>query len=268
MAHMERADMDYREIYQAANSGVFQICALSDTEDRIVGSGTGFLTGGKLLTNFHVAKVLTGRIWVRRPGDSKPSDSGLVLASREWLARLVTSSDEMSYDYAVLDLPASTYGQSAYNFEMKNPAEIIGAEVAFLGFPFGQHHLNFHVGRISAQYKSKSTHLIQLDASVNHGNSGGPLIDPSDRSVIGLVTRKATGLSAVFDQLNAALDANIQQLSQPMGGSVRIMGIDPNQGLLMGQRHLRALTGEIARQANVGIGYAISAKHILEDGIF
>jgi hypothetical protein len=41
------------------------------------------------------------------------------------------------------------------------------------------------------------------------------------------------------------------------------MGIDTVDALKAGQRQVLLTLDEIERQANVGIGYAISAKHLL-----
>ena len=42
-------------------------------------------------------------------------------------------------------------------------------------------------------------------------------------------------------------------------------GFDPVEGFIAGQNQILATLDEIERQANVGIGYAISAEHLLSD---
>jgi hypothetical protein len=42
-------------------------------------------------------------------------------------------------------------------------------------------------------------------------------------------------------------------------------GFDPVEGFKAGQNQILATLDEIERQANVGIGYAISAEHLLSD---
>jgi hypothetical protein len=99
---------------------------------------------------------------------------------------------------------------------------------------------------------------------VNAGNSGGPLIDPGTGVAFGIVSRKATGLTALFARLREAIDQNIKVATQAVG-VMQIGTFDPTQGFIAGQDVIRGTLNEIERQANVGIGYALSAEHILAD---
>jgi hypothetical protein len=96
------------------------------------------------------------------------------------------SSSDAQLDLAVLrvplakapPLPLGDIGMAA-----------VGDMVAFIGSPMG---LDFtvHEGTISSLSRSaRGVALIQLDAKVNPGNSGGPLLDDQGR-VIGIVTMK------------------------------------------------------------------------------
>lgn len=108
--------------------------------------------------------------------------------------------------------------------------------------------------------------IIQLDASVNAGNSGGPLIDPSTGTVIGVVTRKATGLSKLFKELRSTIANNIEFMqTQAGGGGISFGRFDLVQGIIASQSQMMVTLDEIERQANVGIGYAFSAEHLLEE---
>jgi S1-C subfamily serine protease len=69
--------------------------------------------------------------------------------------------------------------------------------------------LTCHVGIISSFYESGPAKIIQLDASVNPSNSDGPLIDQNTGEVLGIVTRKATGLTKGFEQLRETLRQKI-----------------------------------------------------------
>ena len=73
-----------------------------------------------------------------------------------------------------------------------------------------------HTGIISSFTKSGIVDMIQIDASVNSSNSGGPLIDPKTEKVIGIITRKAAGLTKVFSELRSILQENIKLLSETL----------------------------------------------------
>jgi S1-C subfamily serine protease len=107
-------------------------------------------------------------------------------------------------------------------------------------------------------------HVIQVDASVNAGNSGGPLVDPVTGVAIGIVTRKATGLSKMFEQLRQSAESNLK-IAQAATGGISIGGVDPVQAFIASQHQMLQTFNEIERQANVGIGYAFSAEHVLAE---
>ena len=60
--------------------------------------------------------------------------------------------------------------------------------------------------------------MVQVDGSVNAGNSGASLIDIETGSVLGIVTRKGTGLTRLFHELRETLKANIGFISEQAGG--------------------------------------------------
>ena len=86
----------------------------------------------------------------------------------------------------------------------------IGDAIGILGYPLEHTNLAFHHGIISSFYTSDITKIIQLDASINAGNSGGPLIDTETGAMFGMVSRRATGLTRVFGQLRRAIRQSIQ----------------------------------------------------------
>jgi len=149
-------------------------------ERQPVGSGMIINKNGYILTNAHVIQQLDkDDLWITLP------------EGRDLKAELL-EADEKS-DIAVLkvedkDLPAVTFGHSE---DLK-----VGQWVIALGYPFGatlsqlkkEYEPTATVGVISATDRSIQagagmgrvttyTGLLQTDASVNPGNSGGPLIN-------------------------------------------------------------------------------------------
>jgi len=143
-----------------------------------VGSGVVIVDQGIILTNLHVvagAKRLTVTFF-----DGLESEAELVGAHPEndlAVIRAKTLPD---------DLPAATIG-SAYRLKP-------GDEVVAVGFPFGIGP-SVSAGVVSGlnrEFRSPEgkrllTKLIQFDAAVNRGNSGGPLVT-MDGEVVGIVT--------------------------------------------------------------------------------
>ena len=88
-----------------------------------------------------------------------------------------------------------------------------------------------------------------------------PLPNLLAEEVVGVVTRKATGLTPQFDELLASFDANIKAF-EAVQGSVGLSGIDVFQVLTITQIQMKSVAAEISRSANVGIGYAYSLKKV------
>lgn len=238
---------------------------------RVVAKGTGFMCQGYLLTNNHVIQGPEGStVWIRRSTDSERNQSeGLTLPMSSFRMSLRSGSDPSLHDYAILDLP-QLREWSLHNFVIRDPAGVaIGEAVSFLGYPFEHKNLCCHVGIVSSFFERNGVHQIQIDASVNAANSGGPLFLPISGEVIGIVTRKATGLSDMFDRLRVSLKGNLEEIKRIRAGgaSVKVGGIDPVQAAEVTQSQLLILLDQIERSANVGIGYAFSAKHLLEDAL-
>lgn len=256
--------MALADTFERVRSGLIHIVFL-DTENRTVASGTGFLSNGYLITNNHVfAGPNNARVSLR--GGNKPASENPVMSYTDFKSRLVTGSDRNSYDFAVLDLP-EIICPGAHQFTLRSPTEKkIGESVALIGFPLEHQNVTCHAGIISSFYTSGVAQIVQIDASVNAGNSGGPLIDPETGDVLGIVTRKGTGLTKLFGHLRLSIENNIKLIQSSAGGvSISMGGYDPLRGAIVGQQQISALLDEIERQANVGIGYAISSEHLLAE---
>lgn len=260
--------MRLRNTYDRVKSGVVCIVFLSESHT-IIGKGSGFFSNGALITNNHVFSgyLKASKVWLRTYTDSATNLSdGTVLGREEFAAALVSGSLEANYDYAVLRSP-KLEAQNKHNFLLRSPKDFsVGDEIALLGFPLDHMNLVCHRGSIASLHRTNGVDVIQIDASVNSANSGGPLIDPSTGDVIGIVTRKDTGLTSVLSQLKAVLSANLKTLQvAQLGATIELNGIDALEAIAASQTQIMHLVAEIERSANVGIGYAFSIKHLLED---
>ena len=255
------------ETIREVRSGVFHVVCL-DLADRPIGSGTAFMSKGCLVTNGHVFDTPpnTSRVWLRQDGHLT-RDQGVCLRRKDFEKRRIVVSPSEEYDYAVLDVP-ELLSFNPHQFRIADhTTKDIGQKVAFLGYPLEHQNLTCHTGIISSYYVSGSVNVIQVDASVNPSNSGGPLFDPCTGETIGIVTRKATGLTKMFSELRDALQNNVRTI-QAIGGDIQFGGMSITQALIAGQTQILATLSEIERSANVGIGYAFSCRHLLEEPLF
>jgi S1-C subfamily serine protease len=252
---------------EIVRSGVFHVIYLNGSDNRI-GSGTGFMSKGCLITNGHVFDCPPGTTSVLLRQDNRVSaNKGFRIAREEFEKRRIIASPESEYDYAVLQMP-ELMKYHPHQFEITDPLKKrIGETVAFLGYPLDLTNLACHAGIISSFYTRNNTDVIQVDASVNPGNSGGPLFDPETGKIFGIITRRATGLTKTFNELRTVIRNNVGIL-QASGEVMRVGGFSLIQSTIASQNQMLIALDEIERSANVGIGYAFSCKHLLEEHQF
>lgn len=143
------------------------------------GAGSGFVldTSGNILTNYHVVEGAQ-QITVSFGGSGKAFPATVVGA-------------DPRNDLAVLRVDAPA--ESLQPVELGSSHDLqVGQWAIAIGNPFGQFDRTLTTGVISALNRTLEgedsrtiTGVIQTDAAINRGNSGGPLLDSSGR-VIGI----------------------------------------------------------------------------------
>lgn len=155
------------------------------------GSGIIYSQDGYIITNYHVVQeAITNN-------DAKVS---VILSTGDTLAAKVIGGDEIT-DIAVIKVDKT--GLTAAEFGDSEAIEVGELAVA-IGNPLGQEFAgSVTVGYISAVNRTITTsgttyNLIQTDAAINSGNSGGPLVSSSGK-VVGINTAKisATGVEGM-----------------------------------------------------------------------
>ena len=169
-------ELTAQEIYQRVNPSVVTVMVQLD-DSVSVGTGVIFRADGYILTNYHV--LAGGR------DCTVAMDTG-----RTYEARYV-AGDERN-DLAVLKveltgLPAATFGDS--------DQLVVGDKVYAIGNPLGvELRGTLTDGIVSAinrdvQVDGRTMTLVQTNAALNSGNSGGPLINACGQ-VVGINTIK------------------------------------------------------------------------------
>ena len=150
-----------------------------------VSSGSGFVLteDGYVVTNHHVIENASAVTVTMHDGT-------------EYAAEIVGS--DATNDVAVVKiqedvkLQAVTIGSST--------ALNVGDQVVAIGNPLGELTSTLTVGYVSAKERNVTTdgttiNMIQTDAAINSGNSGGPLFN-SQGEVVGITTAKYSGSSS------------------------------------------------------------------------
>ena len=148
----------------------------------VTGSGFILTEDGYVVTNYHVVEQASTITVTTQTED-------------EYTAKLV--GHDSTADMALLkieaqELPAVTLGSSSQL--------IIGDMVVAIGNPLGTLSATQTVGYISGINREVNTdrnvtNMLQTDAAINSGNSGGPLFNMRGE-VVGIITAKYSGSSA------------------------------------------------------------------------
>ena len=185
------------QIYRRDAPGVVQITATSVSQSstdpfnllpnspqtsQSLGSGFVIDKAGHIVTNYHVIQ-----------GAKKVQVS---FSGQDEITATVVGKDP-STDVAILKIDA--HARALNPLELGNSdAVVVGDSVDAIGNPFGFTR-TLTTGVVSAvqrQIEAPNSlpidHAIQTDAAINHGNSGGPLIDAQGR-VIGVTSQISTG---------------------------------------------------------------------------
>ena len=148
--------------------------------------GTGFLVGRDLVAT--AEHVIDDASSIRLAQGGKVRATGVVIG------------DDPARDVALV---RANKPLSGYVFHLASQTPALGGSVAALGFPLGL-PLTVTQGAVSGLGRTVpidgiARHsLIQTDAAVNPGNSGGPLLSVSNGTVVGLVdlgTTQANGIA-------------------------------------------------------------------------
>jgi serine protease Do len=154
-----------------------------------IAQGSGFIiaSGGYVVTNEHVVANATAATVITYDGKTH---------------RVSLIGDDATMDIALLKIDDTSY--SPIELEDSNNVQI-GQKVIAIGNPLG---LQFSVSEgivsaINRAGENKLNDYIQTDASLNPGNSGGPLID-TDGKVIGINNFKISD----SENIGFALESN------------------------------------------------------------
>ena len=172
------------QIYAKNASAVVLINATAGGNSQSGSSGSGFLISqnGYVVTNYHVIQGM--------------NELTVIFSDGKELAATLVGGDSVA-DVALLkvageNLPFLTFGSS--------DRVQVGEQVVAIGYPLSSVTPSLTVGYVSAKDQvvgtdGSVTNMLQTDAAINSGNSGGPLFNSAGQ-VIGINTAKFSGFSS------------------------------------------------------------------------
>ena len=223
--------MDFSTEYSQVQNSVIRILAITGqgVNQQMVSSGSGVLIddGTKALTCSHCIVPNTTAVGVLS-GQNNGQIGNVIF-------------NDPNLDIAIIEFqqsinPGVTIGDSNN--------VLVGQEAFVVGFPSHTNDITALSANIAGFQNNNGAQLIKIDASVNHGNSGGPLFN-ANGELIGIVNAKFGNLSQFLNQVQ---QANPQ-------ASMSIGGINPVQVI-------QQLIGEMKKNLNLGMGSAVSIRAI------
>lgn len=167
------------QIAKLVSPSVVVIQGKTDSGD-VLGSGFIISKDGKIVTNLHVIRDMKAASVELANG--KVFDSISILATDE-------SRDLAIVKIAALDLPVLDLGNS--------DALAVGEPVVIVGSPRGLEGTVTAGILSSVRDSGEGFHVLQTDAAVNPGNSGGPLVNNRGQviGVVSFILRSSQGLN-------------------------------------------------------------------------
>lgn len=227
------------QIYQAVNPAVVGVLCYRDGEEYSWGTGVVFRSDGYIITNTH---VLTD------------ADAAEIIFSDDsrYDAQLVGS--DAATDIAVLKIEGTDF---PFAYFADSSQCVVGESVVAIGNPLGEEYSGTMTrGIISAIGRSMTNNgypitLLQTDAALNEGNSGGPLINACGQ-VVGITSMKIMfSYSAAVEGIGFAIPT---ATIKPVVDSILAYGV------VYGQPTLGIVAGSIPTEAKRG--------YELPDGIY
>jgi 2-alkenal reductase len=199
------------EIYRLRAPGVVTIVSYFDSAAASAGQGSGFVVGkdGSILTSAHVVTT------AGQGGDTIHPAAAIYVEFSDGdrvAAKLV--GYDLYDDVALLHVSPADHGLAPVPLGDSSRV-VVGEPVAAIGSPFGDVD-SLSVGVVSAIRRSIPSltsqydliDVIQTDASINHGNSGGPLFDAAG-NVIGINAQiRSNGTTGGFEGVGFAAPIN------------------------------------------------------------
>jgi serine protease Do len=220
-------ELSLQTIYESCIPSIVSITAFLDGESYYWGTGIILTQDGFVITNAHVLEgtsSVTVALW----------------DDREFEAKLV-GSDSLS-DLAVLKIEATDLAPAAFG---DSDALRVGDRVAAIGNPLGEELRGTMTdGIVSAinrgiEYDGHTLTLIQTNAALNEGNSGGSLINMYGQ-VVGITNMKMSSSFSSIEGLGFAIP------TQSMKDVVDALIAD---GRVLGRPALGITVGSVPKEA-------------------
>ena len=215
-----------------ARKGVVFVRRITPGRETALGSGFLVSSDGVIYTSRHVIEPsdATARGTIILVGVPSAADAD----DLDWFPATVAyrPPEAEKLDFAILKITARQNYGPFHALPLSYEKLELGASVAVIGYPYIRENdavLSFNKGSISStRVRFSGKTYYQTDAAVNHGNSGGPLVNVHGEAV-GIVTLKEMNAENVgFALYLSEIRATAEAAARHLGGLRTPIGpVDP-----------------------------------------
>lgn len=230
------------ELVKKASNNVVQV-HVKVNGDEASGSGLLIDKEGTILTCEHVI----------RPNGRNAESIGITKGIEVPKEAEILKTNK-SYDAALIKAKALSIDENitSRTYEQVN----VGDDCFVLGYPIRLNYLTLSRGVVSAKgrglVKDFNFNLIQIDARVNNGNSGGPVFDTNTGDLIGILTMKYIPFIDTIKEIHNA----VKGMKTPVREMDTFTGID--WGAFFNNTHMALKEISYALTlVQIGIGWVI-----------
>ena len=232
---------DVPAIVAAISPSVVRILVVLQKDGRNIPTvlGSGFVVGpdGLVATAAHVIEGIPPNAVIVVPAD-------IQTFTPESAKAAIVAVDQKN-DLAILK---SDLSKTRRPLQLEATANVlVGEDALVFGFPLGNPVLTVAKGMVAAKTTRtpSETRLLKLDASINKGNSGGPVVRISTGKVIGLASLKEGSLQERLQKL----------MREKPTASISIGGNDPIE-------LIKFIVQDMETNLQLGLGYAVASEHL------
>lgn len=253
----------YRNIWKLNHGG---ICAIKffNSFGMTVFKLTGFKVDKYLATDqsiFNQAKAEEVEITFVKEDGFTPKSS-LRLPYKSMLERAIVGVKEEAMGIALFNINFPEFEALPGLQLSENFAPEIGQPIAILGFEAERENLSIKTGIVSSFFEKNGNPFVQVDANIQFGNSGSPLINPETNEVIGIIGHRLTEINKIYDQMMEIINNNLDQL-KTAEGKVNVGELDPIQTVIATQNQIKYLTKELYKSTVHRVGYAYQIGYLV-----
>lgn len=255
----------YRKIWKECHLSVCSIHFLSKAGTHI-STFTGFRVRDYIITDDIITKFeQPDKIYIKFvKEDGYTESAGKLLTYKAFKDHIVYPGEMKIPGYAILriddkeflKIPSLKCGRKI-NYE-------IGQPVAILGYHIDQGNLAIKNGIISSLFTlPDGLNYMQIDAAVQQGNAGSPVIESGSMEVIGVIGHRLSSLARSYHRIMKIFNRNIAILKE-VQGKYNYDDVDPVQVLIANQNQIKHIASEFFKHSNVRIGFAVELCNLID----